>query len=140
MNTIFRFIFTIACLLTTLVANAYKIIGYRTLGTGSGTITATYNSSSVVTFEQGGEITDIPSNSNVTLTITPTNDSYLEKIEYEYVIDLGESQARRRTELKIGTTSMSIPNSAGPCAIPSSSLWTSTAQVMKTSFVCRALA
>ena len=103
MNTIFRFIFTIACLLTTLVANAYKIIGYRTLGTGSGTITATYNSSPVVTFEQGGDITDIPSNSNVTLTITPTNDSYLEKIEYEYVIDLGESQARRRTELKIGT-------------------------------------
>lgn len=103
MNTIFRFIFTIACLLTTLVANAYKIIGYRTLGTGSGTITATYNSSPVVTFEQGGDITDIPSNSNVTLTITPNEGYYLEKLEYEYVMDLGIAQTRRRTEISIRT-------------------------------------
>ena len=100
MNKIQRLVFTIACLLTTLEGYSYKIVKMTAV---NGTISAIYNSNAIITFNEGGSVTDIPDNNNVTLNITPDAGFYLQKIEYELMIDIGNAQGRTRNSIDFAT-------------------------------------
>lgn len=94
MNKIHRIVFTMACLLTSLGGYSYKIVSMGSYPVDKCTVKATYNSNNVI-----AGTTDIPASTsnNVTIHITDiTPGYYLEKIEYEYVTDLGQAQAPRR--------------------------------------------
>ena len=93
MNKIQRIVFTMACLLTSLGGYSYKIVSMGSYPASKCTITATYNSSAVTAD------TDIPASTSNNVTIHISNITagyYLEKIEYEYVTDLGQAEAPRR--------------------------------------------
>ena len=94
MNKIQRIVFTMACLLTSLGGYSYKIVSMGSYPGDRCTVTATYNNEDVT-----AGTTDIPaSNSNnVTIHISDiTPGYYLDRIEYEYVTDLGQAEAPRR--------------------------------------------
>lgn len=94
MNKIQRIVFTMACLLTSLGGYSYKIVLMGSYPDGLCTVTATYNNNLVT-----AGTTDIPASNSNNVTIHISNITpgyYLEKIEYEYVTDLGQAQAPRR--------------------------------------------
>jgi len=107
MNKILRIAFTFACLLTTLggYADSFKING---LNITYGTLTAKMGSTDITV-----ETTEIPFNTEVTLTVTPTSGYYLQSLTYEEVTDLGQAQAPQRRApgfQTIHTITLKYPN------------------------------
>lgn len=90
MNKIQRIVITFACLLTTLggYADSFKI---NELNVTNGTLTAKMGETGIT-----AGTTEIPFNTLVTLTVTPTSGYYLQSLTYEEVTDLGQAQAPQR--------------------------------------------
>lgn len=90
MNKILRIAFTFACLLTVLggYADSFKI---NELNVTNGTLTAKMGETGIM-----AGTTEIPFNTVVTLTVTPTSGYYLQSLTYEEVTDLGQAQAPQR--------------------------------------------
>jgi hypothetical protein len=106
MNKILRIAFTFACLLTVLggYADSFKI---NKLNVTNGTLTAKMGSTDIT------ETTEIPFNTEVTLTVTPTSGYYLQSLTYEEVTDLGQAQAPQRRApgfQTIHTITLKYPN------------------------------
>lgn len=97
MNKIQRIVFTFACLLTTLggYADSFKI---NELNVTNGTLTAKMGETDIT-----AGTTEIPFNTLVTLTVTPTSGYYLESLTYEEVTDLGQAQAPQRRDPEFQT-------------------------------------
>ena len=94
MNKIHRIVFTMACLLTSLGGYSYKIVSMGSDPGGLCNVTATYNNEDVT-----AGTTDIPASNSNNVTIHISNITagyYLDRIEYEYVTDLGQAEAPRR--------------------------------------------
>lgn len=94
MNKIQRIVFTMACLLTSLGGYSFKIVSMDSDPVGFCTVTATYNNQDVT-----AGTTDIPASNSNNVTIHISNITagyYLDRIEYEYVTDLGQAEAPRR--------------------------------------------
>lgn len=87
MKKIQRYVFTMACLLTGLggYADSFKI---NELNVTYGTLTAKMGETNII-----AGTTEIPFNTVVTLTVTPTSGYYLQSLTYEEVTDLGQAQA-----------------------------------------------
>ncbi len=90
MKKIQRYVFTMACLLTGLggYADSFKI---NELNVTYGTLTAKMGETNII-----AGTTEIPFNTVVTLTVTPTSGYYLQSLTYEEVTDLGQAQAPKR--------------------------------------------
>lgn len=94
MNKIQKIVFTMACLLTSLGGYSFKIVSMDSDPVGLCTVTATYNNQDVT-----AGTTDIPASNSNNVTIHISNITagyYLDRIEYEYVTDLGQAEAPRR--------------------------------------------
>ena len=84
MKKIQKYLFLLVSLLTTTAwADNYQIIELKTGGLGSGTLTANYD-----------VLTDIAYDATVTLTATPGDGCFLDKIEIEYVMNLDGAESR----------------------------------------------
>ena len=98
MKKIQRYLFLLVSLLTTTAwADNYQIIELKTAGLGSGTLTADY-----------AVETDIAYDATVTLTATPGDGCFLDKIEIEYVMDLGGAESRENRAPSIFTVGQTI--------------------------------
>lgn len=98
MKKIQRYLFLLVSLLTTTAwADNYQIIELKTAGLGSGTLTADY-----------AVETDIAYDATVTLTATPGDGCFLDKIEIEYVMDLGGAEGRENRAPSIFTVGQTI--------------------------------
>lgn len=111
MNKIQRIVFTMACLLTSLGGYSYKIVSMGSYPEDRCTVTATYNNEDVT-----AGTTDIPASNSNNVTIHISNITagyYLDRIEYEYVTDLGQAEAPRRANGPgIQTTKGTIPRNS----------------------------
>lgn len=108
MNKIQRIVFTMACLLTSLGGYSYKIVSMGSYPVDKCTVTATYNSNNAGT-------TDIPASNSNNVTIHISNITpgyYLDRIEYEYVTDLGQAEAPRRASGPGIQTKDTIPHNS----------------------------
>ncbi len=98
MKKIQKYLFLLVCLLTTTAwADNYQIIKLKTGGLGSGTLTADH-----------AVLTDIAYNTTVTLTATPGDGCFLDKIEIEYVMDLDGAESRVNRAPSIFTVGQTI--------------------------------
>ena len=110
MNKIQRIVFTMACLLTSLGGYSYKIVSMGSYPVDKCTVTATYNSNNVI-----AGTTDIPASNSNNVTIHISNITpgyYLDRIEYEYVTDLGQAEAPRRASGPGIQTKDTIPHNS----------------------------
>ena len=96
MKKIQKYLFLLVSLLTTTAwADNYQIIELKTGGLGAGTLTADY-----------AVLTDIAYNTTVTLTATPGDGCFLDKIEIEYVMNLDGAESRGNRSPSIFTPSI----------------------------------
>ena len=93
MNKIQRLVFTMACLLIALVANAYKIEALTP--TAGGTLVAKIGETTIVAGTDVGA-TEITYNTLITLTVTPASGYYLQSLTWEEVTDLGQAESPLR--------------------------------------------
>ena len=110
MNKIQRIVFTMACLLTSLGGYSYKIVSMGSYPVDKCTVTATYNNEDVT-----AGTTDIPASNSNNVTIHISNITpgyYLDRIEYEYVTDLGQAEAPRRASGPGIQTKDTIPHNS----------------------------
>ena len=96
MKKIQKYLFLLVSLLTTTAwADNYQIVELKTGGLGLGTLTANV-------------LTDIAYDATVTLTATPGDGCFLDKIEIEYVMDLGGAESRENRAPSIFTVGQTI--------------------------------
>lgn len=96
MKKIQKYLFLLVSLLTTTAwAGNYQIIELKTGGLGLGTLTANYD-----------VLTDIAYDATVTLTATPGDGCFLDKIEIEYVMNLDGAESRVNRSPSIFTPSI----------------------------------